>query len=250
MGQVSGRFDGHAHVFLSSLPMAEQRRYTPDYDASPEKYFSLLKQNKFDGALLIQPSFLGADNSYLLSVLEQFAGDQFPLLRGVVVLDQNEKIDIGGLKEWDQLGVIGVRLNVFRCESSFDYKDWEQVLNVVEKFGWHIELHCSSQYMPNVLPNLIAKHSKVVIDHLGLVDNIRDNAGLQCILSQPKNQIWMKVSALYRNFPNAPRENDLERSKPLRQLYEDHFGKERLIWGSDWPFTNMKLKFLLKIQSH
>ena len=206
MGQVSGRFDGHAHVFLSSLPMVDQRRYTPDYDATPETYFSLLNQYNLDGGLLVQPSFLGANNSYLLSVLEQFVGDQFPLLRGVVVLNPNEIVDIGLLKEWGQIGVIGVRLNIFRDESTFDYTDWKQVLGVVEKLGWHIELHCSSQYLPQVLPSLTAKHGKVVIDHLGLVDKIRDNAGLQCVLAEPKNQIWMKVSGLYRIYPDAPRE--------------------------------------------
>ena len=47
----------------------------------------------------------------------------------------------------------------------------------------------------------------------------------------------MKVSGLYKIYPDAPRENDLEQSKPLPQLYENHFGMDSMIWGSDWPFT-------------
>lgn len=237
LGLANGRFDGHAHVFLSSLPMVTQRRYTPTYDATPETYFSLLRHHGLDGALLVQPSFLGSDNSYLLRVLAHGFGDQSLVLRAVVVINPGDPIDVTRFKEWDTLGVVGVRLNVFRNERYFRYADWQNVLGAVEKRGWHIELHCAGEFLPTILPQLTAKHAKVVIDHLGLVGDGRKGEGLRSILSQSRDQIWIKVSALYRNDPKAVQGDDLKRSEPLRRLYKEYFGRDRLVWGSDWPFT-------------
>lgn len=237
LGLATGRFDGHAHVFLSSLPMATQRRYTPTYDARPETYFSLLRHHGLDGALLVQPSFLGSDNSYLLRVLAHGFGGQSPVLRAVVVMNPRDSIDVARLKEWDALGVVGLRLNVFGNERCFRYADWQNVLGAVEKRGWHIELHCAGEFMPTLLPQLTAKHAKVVIDHLGRVGNGRKGKGLRSILSQSRDQIWIKVSALYRNDPESIQGDDLKRSELLRRLYAEYFGRDRLVWGSDWPFT-------------
>ena len=27
---------------------------------------------------------------------------------------------------------------------------------------------------------------------------------------------------------------------PLRRIYADHLGNDRLVWGSDWPFTQFE----------
>ena len=70
MGIFNGDFDGHAHVFQAGLPLEPDRRYTPDYTASLKVYLRLLQQNGLDGGLLVQPSFLGTDNAFLLSALE------------------------------------------------------------------------------------------------------------------------------------------------------------------------------------
>lgn len=233
----TGRFDSHAHVFLASLPMAAARRYTPQYDASPEKYFTLLKQHGLDGALLVQPSFLGSDNSYLLKVLAESQQRDTLTLRAVVVLDPTAPVNLAQLQEWSDLGVIGIRLNFLGSEQRFDYRDWAHILSEAEKLGWHVELHGSAKFMPMLLPKLVKKHAKVVIDHLGLVGENLACEGLRCILDQPEDQIWIKVSALYRNFPGDGQKDRLEKSEPLRRLYADHFGNDRLIWGSDWPFT-------------
>ena len=87
MGLSAGRYDGHCHVFRADLPMISGRRYTPEYHAEPETLCQLLSINELKGALLIQPSFLGSDNSYLLQTLSRYAEHQALVFKGVVVLD-------------------------------------------------------------------------------------------------------------------------------------------------------------------
>jgi len=88
MQQQKGRFDGHAHVFRRDLSMVENRRYTPEYHAEMEDYLIHLQANDLDGALLVQPSFLGTDNSYLLSVPVKTGNDKGLLYCGTAMLEQ------------------------------------------------------------------------------------------------------------------------------------------------------------------
>src|ERR1700704_4906010 len=61
--------DAHAHVFVRGLKLAMDARYAPDYDASWETLLSLAAANGVGRAVILQPSFLGFDNSYLLGAL-------------------------------------------------------------------------------------------------------------------------------------------------------------------------------------
>lgn len=56
--------DAHAHVFVRGPPHAVRPRYLPDHDASPERYLNVLDRHGIGGAVLVQPSFLGADNTW------------------------------------------------------------------------------------------------------------------------------------------------------------------------------------------
>lgn len=240
MGLEAGRFDAHAHVFTADLPMVAERRYTPSYDATPDELCSLLERFGFTGALLVQPSFLGADNSYLLQVLHRYASDMSVTFRGVAVLDPAAPPDLGALLEMDRAGIVGVRLNLVRQADRFSYADWEPVLSQAERRGWHVELHCEAEHMPRILPELVRHHGKVVIDHFGLVNPGKQNAGLQTILDQPREQLWIKISAAYRILSDGLRSDDARAMSRLTSLYLENFGADRLLWGSDWPFTQFE----------
>ncbi len=47
--------------------MPDRRRAPCGYDATPEDYLGMLDANHIAHGVLIQPSFLGADNSYLVA---------------------------------------------------------------------------------------------------------------------------------------------------------------------------------------
>ena len=75
--------DSHAHVFHRGLTLAAERRYTPGYDASLRDYLEQLNCNCLSYGVLVQPSFLGTDNSHLLDCLRRAP----QRLRGVAVID-------------------------------------------------------------------------------------------------------------------------------------------------------------------
>src|SRR4051794_28182411 len=74
--------DTHAHVFTRDLMLASDRRYAPGYDAPFADYLAMLDRNGVSHGVLVQPSFLGTDNTFLAKALLQ-APDR---LRGIAVV--------------------------------------------------------------------------------------------------------------------------------------------------------------------
>ena len=98
--------DGHAHVFRRDLKLSAGRRYARDCDAPLELYLEQLDQNDLSHGVLVQPSFLGTDNSCLVESLGRAGGR----LRGVAVVEPTvarEELD-----RLARIGVVGIRLNL------------------------------------------------------------------------------------------------------------------------------------------
>ncbi len=64
------------------MPLAAEGRYAPDFDATPGEYPGLLNTHGCSHCVLVQPSFLGCDNSYLLRVLGPQPESMFVVVRG------------------------------------------------------------------------------------------------------------------------------------------------------------------------
>lgn len=131
---VSSFVDTHAHVFRISLQLAHKRRYTPDYDARLDTYLELLKQHGFGYGVLVQPSFLGTDNSHMLEAL----ASQPSKLRGVAVVSPSVSDD--ELAQLATSGVTGIMLNL-RGQSLPDLAaaPWTTLWSRLFQLGWHVE---------------------------------------------------------------------------------------------------------------
>lgn len=233
------KIDGHAHVFLSSLKMQKNRRYTPSYDALPKAYIENLRAQGLDGALLVQPSFLGTDNSFLLNTLDSVSStDPDLLIRGVVVLDPATTSD--EMFALNKSGITGIRLNcISRSLPEFDSDLWASFLKRVEELNWHVELQIEGRRLKSVLNKLCETNSHVVIDHFGLPDlttNIRCK-GFDSLLKNTNSGVCVKLSAPYRVFPRLTIRQATQQCNALVQQLIDGIGTSRLIWGSDWPWT-------------
>jgi len=240
MGLKNSQFDHHCHVFQADLPMVADRRYTPTYDALPSDLCDLLLKHNLDGALLIQPSFLGTDNSFLLNTLSHQSDYPALTLQGVVVLNPLKEPDKRTLEYMDKIGVIGIRLNLIGCQKPFEYSTWKNLLGNIEEMGWHIELHCEPEALAEILPTLALNHSNIVVDHFGLVANIKNCPGLNTILKQPADRLWIKASAPYR-LPFEGNDHEIQNHvSALNTVFSDHLGADRVLWGSDWPFTQFE----------
>ena len=229
---ISG-IDSHAHVFSRELSLAAARRYTPGYDATLAQYQSQLQANGFSHGVLVQPSFLGTDNRYLLAALKQ-APQQ---LRGVVVLDPGT--ERAQMRELAGQGVVGARLNLMGCAlPDFNQPVWKAFLGNIAALGWHIELHRQVEDLPGLLRQLKPFGIKVVIDHFGRPDarlGLEQPGFRQMLELGQGGQVWMKVSGIYRLA--GTEQQNLDFARAALRLLQQSLGPERLVWGSDWPHT-------------
>jgi predicted TIM-barrel fold metal-dependent hydrolase len=192
-----------------------------------------LRDNNLSHGVLVQPSFLGTDNQYLLDALARAAGQ----LRGVAVVDMD--ISRAELRQMAGQGVVGIRLNLMgKPLPDFTEPAWKRLLDEVAALGWHVELHRGVEDIPGLIRGLMPFGCKIVIDHFGRpdavmgVDHPAFQALLECGLS---GRVWVKVSAIYR-LGGSPEQN-AEFARAALPLLIKCFGMSRLVWGSDWPHT-------------
>lgn len=229
--------DGHAHVFTTSLPLMKGHRYAPEAEALPETYFKTLKSANFDGAVLVQPSFLGTDNSYMLQVIEAAEKDDGLALYGVAVLDP--EISFEEMHTLQEKGIIGVRLNLVDCEMpNFRDQKWSSFLNQFERLGWHLEIHVEGKRLLDFV-NDVPYKGYLVIDHFGLPSSekqLEDNIDGILLLHKFKD-VFVKISGAYRVFPDMTFKQSANSCLPLIEILIEKIGSNNLIWGSDWPWT-------------
>ncbi|WP_426407932.1 amidohydrolase family protein [Bradyrhizobium ganzhouense] len=225
--------DTHAHVFHRELKLAPGRRYAPDYDAPLSLYLDQLDHNGITNGVLVQPSFLGTDNSYLVDCLKQTGGR----LRGVAVVDLTISAD--ELRELDRAGIVGIRLNlVGQPLPDLAASEWKGLLANIKAMGWQVEIQRNASDLAVLAPQLLDLGVTVVFDHYALPDpklGVAD-PGFQSVLKLGATRnVWVKISAPYRN--GAVGESFTKGAYPLLR---DAYGLDRLLWGSDWPHTQFE----------
>jgi predicted TIM-barrel fold metal-dependent hydrolase len=225
--------DTHAHVFHRGLKLAPGRRYAPDYDAPLALYLEQLDRNGMSNGVLVQPSFLGTDNSYLVESLKTAGGR----LRGIAVVDPSVTAD--ELRALDRAGVVGIRLNlVGQPLPDLAAGEWKALLGNVKSMGWQVELQRNASDLAVLAPQLLDHGVTVVLDHYALPDpklGVAD-PGFQSVLKLGATRnVWVKISAPYRN--GASGESFAKEAYPLLR---EAYGLDRLLWGSDWPHTQFE----------
>lgn len=224
--------DSHAHIFEQGLPLAPVRRHAPAYDAKAETYLDILKTNGLDMALLVQPSFLGQDNSYILAAMKQYPGK----FRGVCMIPPD--IPDKDFRDLHAAGFTGMRLNLDGLPlPDLGGVEWTRLLRMVREHEWHVELHRASRDLPVLIRPLLEAGVKVVIDHFGRPDPalLPHDPVVPWLLSLGvSRRVWMKISGAYRIGNISGGEAFARRIMPdLLSAY----GPDRLLWGSDWPHT-------------
>lgn len=224
--------DTHVHVFVRGLPLALVRRYVPEYDATIDDYEKRMVQHGISHAVLVQPSFLGTDNSFMCDALRRYRSQ----LRGIAVVDPS--ISEHDLDKLEADGVVGIRLNLDSLPiPEFEREPWPRLLASIQRRGWQVEVHREARDLKLVVGPLVEAGVNVVVDHFGRADDDLgvDDPGFRYLLSQgPARRVWVKVSAPYRNGSEG---RGIATAKKAIPLLVRHLGRDRLVWGSDWPHT-------------
>lgn len=218
--------DSHAHIFVAGLALAAERRYQPDYEAPLAAYLAMLDKLGLSHGALIQPSFLGTDNGFLVAALAKAGGR----LKGVAVLAPD--CPPARMRALSQAGIVGIRLNLEgRPDPPLADPLWKAHLATAAGLGWHVELQARASRLPDLLPPLLEHGAPLVVDHFGLAETI-DEPGFRYLLKAAgSGQVWVKLSAGYRSAPLGWR---------AAPVLLEAFGPQRLLWGSDWPHTRFE----------
>ncbi|MCA8094113.1 amidohydrolase family protein [Burkholderia anthina] len=231
-GPAVAAVDAHAHVFARGLPLAPVVRHAPDYDASLDTYVAHLAAHGITHAVLVQPSFLGTDNTFFVDVLRRYPRR----FRGVAMVDP--AISDRDLDALDRAGVVGMRLNLVGLPiPDFGARAWRALFARINALGWHVEIHRGIEDLRAIATPLLAQSCTLVIDHFG-----RPSPALgacapsfrELLSLADTGRVWVKLSAAYRNSVSGDGTTDaLDAAHALRTA----FTAERLVWGSDWPHT-------------
>jgi predicted TIM-barrel fold metal-dependent hydrolase len=231
--------DAHVHIWTpDTVRYPRAPHYSgPSYEPAsfePEELLSHARPAGVGRIVLVQMSFYGTDNSYMLAAMAKYK----PMFSGVAVVDHNAP---GVEAEMLRLARLGVR--GFRILPGVDGAGWlkKSGMSAMWRCGAEKGLAMSCLVNPEFLPSVDDMCRRfpgtpVVIDHLariGADGSVRaPEVKALCALARHKN-VNVKVSAFYalgkKQFPYT----DL--TDLIRAVYES-FGAQRLMWASDSPF--------------
>ncbi len=238
-----GAIDAHVHVWspeLDRYPLAPG--YTKDRMAlpsfTPEELFAHARPCGVERVVLIQMSYYGHDNSYMLDMMKKHAG----VFSGVAVIAP-EKDPRPTMLALARRGVRGFRIRPGKHAPD----RWLESHRMAAMWKCGAEEHLAmcllidAESLPAV-DRMCARSpaTPVVVDHFARmgVDGVIRTKDLDalCRLARHENT-YVKTSAFYALGKKEAPYLDLA---PMIRRVLDAFGPERLMWASDGPFQVMR----------
>lgn len=232
--------DAHSHIWTpdtAHYPLAAGFRR---FDMKPPSFTAeeLIKQMTpvgVDRAVLIQMSFYGFDNSYMLDSIKRYPKH----FVGVAIIDQDNPKSGETMKKLKPQGVRGFRI----WPKNQPVERWleNDGLRTMFKVGAEENLPMCCLIDPDALPSLEKACTKfpetpVVIDHIcriGIGNKINPaEVDALCHLAKHKH-VTVKISAFYALGKALPPYADLA---PLIKRVYEAYGPERLMWATDCPY--------------
>lgn len=232
--------DCHVHVWTPDTqryPLAPgwRRAQMAPPSFTPEELFAHCRPCGVGRVVLIQMSFYGFDNSYMLHAMRTHRG----VFSGVAVIDEAAEAPADEMRRLARHGVRGFRIYP-RNHPSANWLDGPGMA-AMWRCGAEDNLAMCCLIDAWDLPALDRMCQKfpqtpVVIDHfarIGVDGQIRDADVAQLCRLARHPRTYLKVSAFYALGAKKPPYLDL--APMIRRVYEA-YGPQRLMWGSDCPY--------------
>lgn len=245
----AGSWDTHHHIFEPErFPFAAGRHFTPSV-ATLEQLREFEDSVGVEHVCIAHGLSYGPDCTSLLYYLEQFQGSA----RGICVIDETNITD-SLLDKYHAAGIRSVRLDFFKAQAMHDLeKQVELIRATAERLlqwksdgnGWSIQIQQPNlSHWKEIRQVASTLGLPIVVDHMGLVKAASMTAkDSPLAISEPgwkdllhalaDGNIWIKISAPYRNSREDPTYDDLQ--EIVTQLVQAN--PKRVVWGSDWPHT-------------
>lgn len=234
-----GCIDAHVHVWTpdtKAYPLDDRYDVSAMQPASftPKQLFAHAEPAGVDRIVLIQMSFYGYDNSYMLDVIAEHPGR----FSGVAVIDPEDS-PMQTMKSLRPQGVRGFRI----VSGKQDASQW--LAGEAMKKMWTAAADESMAICPLINPEYLPSvdmmceqypKTTVVIDHfarIGIDGKIRQaDVDALCRLARHENT-YVKTSAFYALGKKAAPYTDL--GGMIHKLAHA-FGSNRLMWATDCPY--------------
>jgi predicted TIM-barrel fold metal-dependent hydrolase len=239
-GGQQGIIDAHVHVWTpdtARYPLAAGFRRDEMKPASftPTQLFEHAGPSGVKRVVLVQMSFYGFDNRYMLDVIS----DEPQVFSGIAVIDDSQPDPGVPMRELKEKGVRGFR--IYPRNLAVDRWLDGEGLNAMWRVGAEEGLAMCHLINPDALPAVDRMCERypdtpVVIDHfarIGVTGAIAegDLKALERLARHRRTAV--KVSAYYALGKKSAPYTDLV---PMIRRLCEAFGPERLMWASDCPY--------------
>jgi predicted TIM-barrel fold metal-dependent hydrolase len=225
--------DCHAHIIDPlRFPLSGDKGYKPKADETGtcEQYVDVLDHHGVHGALLVQLSGYGTDNSVLVDAMQQ----QPRRFKAIGVLDPG--ITDEALQSLVAAGLVGVRFNLVSYDrDALARPESRRLLQRLRAFGLYAQVFADDEQWPGIAEAARQTGVKLLVDHFGIrnLAGGTGQAGFQAVLALARDGIAaIKLSAPFRTSQVAEY-RDLD---PIVDVLLNEAGAGSLMWGSDWPF--------------
>lgn len=236
------RIDCHAHIFSREMPLAPDAWHRPPGEATADQFRTEMAGAGVEHGVLAAASIYGDYNDYSLEATRGTS-----TLRTTVIVSPDISRD--ALDRMAQAGAVGIRLQLRnKAIPDLDSAPFRALLGHVAELGWHVQLHDDLHRLPPVMAAVERAGAALVIDHFGRPEDAEalDGPAFRAILDAiGRGRTWVKVSADFRLPSPAVAQEALDRLLAAG-------GPERLLWGSDWPFSGFEesMSYARAVQSY
>ena len=243
--KVQHLIDTHIHLFDTRRPDGvpwppadDEVLYRPHL---PEEYSRVAKLAGVTGVVIVEASDRLKDNNW---VLDQVAGDPFyvALVGNIDPYRKDFARQLQRLRKDKRF--VGIRA---RNSTPIDYTHPQVLANfrLLEEAGLSLDILANGKGIEGVTEvDVLAANVprlRIVVDHVLGYDIDGKPPGkewVDAVASLAKHpNVYCKVSGLYQRCTQQPAPQDPGHYRTVLDPLWQHFGSERLIYGSNWPCT-------------
>ncbi|HEY1599360.1 MAG TPA: amidohydrolase family protein [Pirellulales bacterium] len=232
--------DAHVHVWTPDtikypLSAGYRREEMLPPSFTPEQLIAQMRPCGVGRVVLVQMSFYGFDNAYMLDTIKRFPG----IFSGIAVIDDSAARPQDEMRRLQRLGVRGFRIYA----RNMPVDRWLDGAGMAAMWEYGAKEHLAMCCLVNpadlpAIDRMCEKYpdTPVVVDHFGRVGmsgEIRDADVAQLCRLARHRQTHVKVSAFYALGKKTPPYTDLA---PMVRRLVEAFGPQRLMWATDCPY--------------